>query len=108
MFKVGIGKGLSLHVCYYFRCVSQTFVIISDVFHKLSLLSIDFGNVFKPQVDTVILDSTQENTGFNSLPDNKFLDWSKLKQIADNILTHYQTTNFRLFQIERVCRQFQI
>ena len=28
---------------------------------------------------------------------------------ADLILTHYQTTNFRLFQTERVCRrQFQI
>ena len=25
-------------------------------------------------------------TMFNSLPDNKFLDWSKLKQIAHNIL----------------------
>ena len=37
------------------------------------------------------------------------MDWSKLKQIADNILTYYQTTNFRLFQTERVCRrQFQI
>ena len=25
-------------------------------------------------------------TVINSLPDNKILDWSKLKQIADNIL----------------------
>ena len=25
-------------------------------------------------------------TVFNSLPDDKILDWSKLKQIADNIL----------------------
>ena len=24
--------------------------------------------------------------GLNPLPDNKILDWSKLKQIADNIL----------------------
>ena len=46
---------------------------------------------------------------FNPLPDDEILDWSKLKQIADDILTHYQTTNFRLFQTERVCRQqFQI
>ena len=29
--------------------------------------------------------------------------------IGNNHLTHYQTTNFRLFQTERVCRrQFQI
>ena len=78
----------------------------------------------------------------NPLPDDKTLDWSKLKQSADNNfefdvnsknisklvenkvfskglfpraskgvivwewvkLTHYQTTNFRLFQTERVCR----
>ena len=47
--------------------------------------------------------------GLNPLPDDKILDWSKLKQIADDILTHYQMTNFRLFQIQRVCRQqFQI
>ena len=25
-------------------------------------------------------------SGFNSLPDDKILDWSKLKQIADDIL----------------------
>ena len=29
-----------------------------------------------------------------SLPDDKILDWSKLKQNADDILTHYQTTKF--------------
>ena len=46
---------------------------------------------------------------FNPLPDDKILDWSKLKQIADDILTDYQTTDFRLFQTEGVCRQqFQI
>ena len=26
--------------------------------------------------------------GFNPLPDDKILDWSKLKQIADNILKY--------------------
>ena len=32
-----------------------------------------------------------------------------LKSSSQWQLTHYQTTNFRLFQIERVCRQqFQI
>ena len=46
---------------------------------------------------------------FNPLPDDKILDWSKLKQIADNILTLSQMTNFRPYQTERVCRrQFQI
>ena len=35
----------------------------------------------------------------------KFVIWERVK----NLLTHYQTTNFRLFQTERVCRrQFQI
>ena len=29
---------------------------------------------------------------FDSLPDDKFLDWSKLKQIADDILTLSQTS----------------
>ena len=28
---------------------------------------------------------------FNPLPDDKILDWSELKQIADNILTHSHT-----------------
>ena len=36
------------------------------------------------------------------LPDQTGLNW---KQIAEDILTHYQTTNFRLFQIETVCRR---
>ena len=45
----------------------------------------------------------------NPLPQDQILDWSKLKQIADDILTLSQTTNFRLFCTERVCRgQFQI
>ena len=34
---------------------------------------------------------------------------NKYFQGAQMMLTHYQTTNFRLFQTERVCRrQFQI
>ena len=54
-----------------------------------------------------IADSFQYIMGFkslNALPDDKILDWSKLKQIGDDILTHYQTTKFRLLQTERVCR----
>ena len=42
---------------------------------------------------------------FDQLPDNKILDWFKLKQIADDSLTLSQTTNFRLFQTQRVCRR---
>ena len=42
-----------------------------------------------------------------TLPNHKILELSKLKAFADDDLTHYKTTNFRLFQTERVCRQFQ-
>ena len=31
------------------------------------------------------------NKVFNPLPDNKILDWSRLTQIADGILTHSHT-----------------
>ena len=49
------------------------------------------------------------NVQVNPLPDDKIVDWSKLKQRADDILTLYQMTNFRPFQTERLCRrQFQI
>ena len=41
----------------------------------------------------------------NSLPNDNFLDWSKLKAFADDKII----ANFRLLQIERVCRrQFKI
>ena len=33
------------------------------------------------------------------------LDWSKFKQHADNILTQYQITKFKLVLIETNCRQ---
>ena len=40
-------------------------------------------------------------------PNDKFLDWSKLKAFADDKinLTLSQTTIFRPFQTERVCRR---
>ena len=40
----------------------------------------------------------------------RLLSWGHLKSLlCGNELTHYQTTNFRLFQTETVCRrQFQI
>ena len=55
----------------------------------------------------------------HNLVGSKILNFSTLKALADknlNVpetvefdLTHYQMTNFRLFQTERVCRrQFQI
>ena len=43
-----------------------------------------------------IRDDEQVRWLINPLPNNKILDWSKLKQIADDILTLSQTTNFRL------------
>ena len=52
---------------------------------------------------------------FYPLSYNNSVNSRKLKAFADNklieieYLTHYQTTNFRLFQTERVCRrQIQI
>ena len=49
---------------------------------------------------------------------DNILDWSKhlseddslnVGQMTSSHLTHYQTTNFRLFQTERICRRlFQI
>ena len=45
----------------------------------------------------------------NSKPNNTILRLSKSKVFADEKLTLSQTTNFGLFQSERVCRrQFQI
>ena len=41
----------------------------------------------------------------NPLIDDKIKYWSKSKQIADDILTFSQMTNFRLFRTERGCRQ---
>ena len=38
--------------------------------------------------------SKQECDSINPLPDDKILDWSKLKQIEDDILTLSQTTKF--------------
>ena len=53
--------------------------------------------------------SVWSSSKFNSLPNDKIVDWSKLKAFADDKLTHYQTTYFRLFQTKRVFRQrFQI
>ena len=43
-------------------------------------------------------------SSMNCLPNDYNLDWTKLKAVADHILALSQTTNFRLFQIERVCR----
>ena len=37
--------------------------------------------------------STQSKSEINPLTNNKILDWSKLKQIADNILSAYKMEN---------------
>ena len=45
----------------------------------------------------------------DSITNIKALSMPNLKAIADDKLTCYQTTNFRPFQTEKVCRrQFQI
>ena len=42
-------------------------------------------------------------------PNQKHLQMTFVAKLMISLLTHYQTTNFRLFQTERVCRrQFQI
>ena len=54
---------------------------------------------------------TRENQGLfgKGLTNDKILDSSKFKGFADDILTVSQTTSFRFFQTEKVCkRQFQI
>ena len=45
---------------------------------------------------------------FNSLPDNKILDWSKLKQIADDILKCIQNEKEVSFRVENIVRKGEI
>ena len=44
----------------------------------------------------------------NPLPDNKLLDWSKLKQIADDILNCIQNENEVLYRVENIMRKGEI
>ena len=41
-------------------------------------------------------------TGFNSLPNNKFLDWSKLKAFVDDKLNLAEKLKFDLGQVENI------
>ena len=45
---------------------------------------------------------------FNSLPDNKFLGWSKLKQTADDILKCIQNENEMPYRVENIVRKGEI
>ena len=45
-------------------------------------------NVFKDYLLQSHLKFDLYNGGFNPLPDNKILDWSKLKQTADDIIKY--------------------
>ena len=41
----------------------------------------------------------------NSIPNEKIMNWTKLKASADDKLTLSQKANFGFFQTERVCKQ---
>ena len=42
------------------------------------------------------------DNGFNSLPNDKILDWSKLKAFADDILNVNQKLKFNLGKVENI------
>ena len=44
----------------------------------------------------------------NPLPDDKILDWSKLKQIADYISKYIQNEKYVLYRVENVARKGEI
>ena len=45
---------------------------------------------------------------FNPLPDDKILDWSKLKQVADNILKCISKEKLMSYRIENIVRKVEI
>ena len=68
-------------------------------------------SVFYPSGEFLQFSSNLKMSPANScsLENSKFPFGKGLTSFINTILTHYQTTNFRLFQTERVCRrQFQI
>ena len=46
--------------------------------------------------------------GINPLPDDQILDWSKLKEIADNILKCIQNEKKEPYSIENIVRKGEI
>ena len=44
----------------------------------------------------------------NPLPDDKISDWSKLKQIADNILKCIQNEKYVPYWVEKIVRKGEI
>ena len=45
---------------------------------------------------------------FNPLLDEKFLDWSKLKEIADDILKCIESEKFVSYRVENIVRKGEI
>ena len=84
--------------------------VISFLIFSLQTLQNDI-EVYEVKVDAVRTLGTEVAKNVN-LTDKELVE-EQIKYVAFHskiyALTHYQTTNFRLFQIEKVCRrQFQI
>ena len=86
----------------------EQFHFFPQCFPKAVFLSIngEMVNTLKTKTSGNIVEKGKiaQNEQFHLFP-QCFL----MQSVSSNPLTHYQTTNFRLFQTERVCRrQFQI
>ena len=98
----GITSSLS-----FFQCVFYT---VSKKFHLLvTFLS---ANTLDLDKSKILLFTKELNLYHTNASWNDHKNKALKKRLLSNLkkcLTHYQTTNFRLFQTERVCRrQFQI
>ena len=76
-------KSFQQHLIYVFRCFRMGTVQIFPIGKKLSMYSV---LIDKIQVNLYVKKCFKPfpNLQFNSLPNNKFLDWSKLKAFADS------------------------
>ena len=80
---------------------------IIDEFHLMGLIKTTFQKW--PITDIDHLDLYQTIPDFSNTGKEAFNLDDSIFLLSDKRLTHYQTTNFRLFQTERICRrQFQI
>ena len=129
----GLKKKTLLHIlndCMVFNPIFNVIAVVSQWPVHLSVLSWSFCNCYSTQYSfkaTWLLShhcqsngqryKSNESCNYYYQPSKRIL--AKLEVRNSNLLissllnytglTHYQTTNFRLFQIERVCRrQFQI
>ena len=88
-------------------------ILQNDIFDldsrgKLFIIG-DFNGRVSNKSDYVLYDRTIENIDYDYSPDTVLPRVSQDTSSNSHGLTHYQTTNFRLFQTEKVfTRQFQI